>query len=185
YLPKQLTRRGHRLAFSNGIIVLTVVALGLILATGARLSALVALYAIGVFTGFAMAGSGMIKHHLTARGPKWRRGVVVNAVSAFLTALIVLIFATVKFNEGAWVVVIVGPLMYFGLIRLHRQYTVEDKQLEEGAAEAAEAPVLTRHTVIVLVDRLDMATARALQYARTLHPDELRAVHFDLDPQAS
>ncbi len=185
YLPKQLTRRGHRLAFSNGIIVLTVVALGLILATGARLSALVALYAIGVFTGFAMAGSGMIKHHLTARGPKWRRGVVVNAISAFLTALIVLIFATVKFNEGAWVVVIVGPLMYFGLIRLHRQYTVEDEQLEEGAAEAAEAPVLTRHTVIVLVDRLDMATARALQYARTLHPDELRAVHFALDPQAS
>jgi len=185
YLPKQLTRRGHRLAFSNGIIVLTIVALVLILATDANLSSLVALYAIGVFTGFAMAGAGMIKHHLTARGPKWRRGVVVNAISAFLTALIVLIFATVKFTEGAWVVVIVGPLMYFGLIRLHRQYMVEDVQLEEGASEAAEAPVLTRHEVVVLVDRLDMATARALQYARTLHPDVLRAVHFALDPLAS
>ncbi len=185
YLPKQLTRRGHRLAFSNGIIVLTIVALLLIIATGAQLTSLVALYAIGVFTGFAMAGSGMIKHHLDARGPKWRRGVVVNAISAFLTALIVVIFATVKFNEGAWVVVIVGPLMYYGLIRLHRQYTVEDEQLEEGAAEAAEAPVLSRHAVVVLVDRLDMATARAVQYARTLHPDELRAVHFALDPMAS
>ena len=185
YLPKQLTRRGHRLAFSNGIIVLTIVALALIIATGAQLSALVALYAIGVFTGFAMAGSGMIKHHLTARGPKWRRGVVVNTISAFLTALIVLIFATVKFNEGAWVVVIVGPIMYFGLIRLHRQYVVEDEQLEEGATEAAEAPVLSRHEVVVLVDRLDMATARALQYARTLHPDVLRAIHFALDPLAS
>jgi len=185
YLPKQLTRRGHRLAFSNGIIVLTIVALALIIATGAQLSALVALYAIGVFTGFAMAGSGMIKHHLTVRGPKWRRGVVVNTISAFLTALIVLIFATVKFNEGAWVVVIVGPIMYFGLIRLHRQYVVEDEQLEEGASEAAEAPVLSRHEVVVLVDRLDMATARALQYARTLHPDVLRAIHFALDPLAS
>ena len=182
YLPKQLTRRGHRLAFSNGIIVLTIVALLLIIATGANLSSLVALYAIGVFTGFAMAGSGMIKHHLNARGPKWRRGVIVNAISAFLTALIVLIFATVKFTEGAWVVVIIGPIMYFGLIRLHRQYMMEDEQLEEGAAEAAEAPVLTRHVVVVLVDRLDMATARALQYARTLHPDELRAIHFALDP---
>jgi amino acid transporter len=182
YLPKQLTRRGHRLAFSNGIIVLTIVALALILATGAQLTSLVALYAIGVFTGFAMAGSGMIKHHLDTRGPKWRRGVVVNAISAVLTALIVFIFATVKFREGAWVVVIVGPIMYFGLIRLHRQYMVEDEQLEEGASEAAEAPVLSRHVVVVLVDRLDMATARALQYARTLHPDELRAIHFALDP---
>ncbi len=185
YLPKQLTRRGHRLAFSNGIIVLTVVAVVLIIATEAKLSALVALYAIGVFTGFAMAGSGMIKHHLVARGPKWRRGVVVNSISAFLAALIVVIFATVKFTEGAWVVVIVGPLMYFGLVRLHRQYVVEDAQLVEGASEAAEVPVLTHHAVVVLVDRLDMASARALQYARTLRPDDLRAVHFALDPLAS
>ena len=87
-----------------------------------------------MFTGFTMAGLGMTKHHLQAEAPEWRRGVVVNAISAFLTALIVLIFATVKFNEGAWVVVIVGPIMYFGLIRLHRQYVVEDEQLEEGAS---------------------------------------------------
>ena len=185
YLPRQLTRRGHRLAFSNGIIVLTCVALALIVVTGAKLSALVALYAIGVFTGFTMAGAGMVKHHLDGRGSHWRRGVVINSVSAFLAAVIVLIFATVKFTEGAWVVVVVGPLMYFGLIRLHRQYMNEEQQLEQGAAEAAEAPVLSRHVVIVLVDRLDMATARALQYARTLHPDDLRAVHFVLDEKES
>jgi len=181
YLPRQLTRRGHRLAFSNGILVLTVVATILLLATKAQVNSLVALYAIGVFTGFAMAGSGMVKHHLDHRTGRWRLGVVVNGLSAVLTAIIVLIFATVKFKEGAWVVVVVGPLMYFGLIKLHRQYTDEETQLEEGAAEAAEAPVLNRHVVMVLVDRLDMATARALQYARTLHPDELRAVHFALD----
>ncbi len=185
YLPKQLTRRGHRLAFSNGIIVLTVVALALILATGANLSALVALYAIGVFTGFTMAGSGMVKHYLDDRAGHWKRHVAINGLSAALSAIVVLIFATVKFKEGAWVVVFVGPLMFFGLIRLHRQYMVEEEQLEEGASEAAEAPVLTRHVVVVLVDRLDMATARALQYARTLHPDELRAIHFALDPLAS
>jgi amino acid transporter len=186
YLPKQLTRRGHRLAFSNGIIVLTVVALILILVTGADLSALVALYAIGVFTGFTMAGLGMVKHWLDAKSSgKWRRHVFINGLSAGLSAIVVLIFATVKFKEGAWVVVLVGPAMFYGLIRLHRQYMEEDVQLEEGAAEAAEAPVLTRHVVVVLVDRLDMATARALQYARTLHPDELRAIHFALDPIAS
>jgi hypothetical protein len=75
--------------------------------------------------------------------------------------------------------------MFYGLIKLHQQYVDEEQQLEEGAAEAAEAPVLSRHTVIVLLDRLDMATARALQYARTLHPDELRAVHFALDSRES
>ncbi len=185
YLPKQLTRRGHRLAFSNGIIVLTVVAIALLVATGARVSNLVALYAIGVFTGFAMAGSGMVKHHIDNKEGHWRRGAVVNGISAVLTSLIVLIFATVKFKEGAWVVVVVGPLMYYGLVRLHHQYVDEDRQLEEGAAEAAEAPVLNRHVVVVLVDHLDMATARALQYARTIHPDELRAVHFALDAHES
>ncbi len=182
YLPKQLTRRGHRLAFSNGIIVLTVVAVVLVVATGANLTNLVALYAIGVFTGFAIAGSGMVKHHLDNREAGWKRGVVVSGISAVLTALIVAIFATVKFTEGAWVVVIVGPAMFLGLIRLHQRYMVEDAQLEEGAAELAEAPVVRHHDVLVLVDRLDMATARALQYARTLRADDLRAVHFDLDP---
>src|SRR5664280_2965596 len=130
------------LAFSNGIIVLTVVAVALLIATGAKVSSLVALYAIGVFTGFAMAGAGMVKHHWDNKEAHWRRNVAINAISAFLTALIILIFATVKFKEGAWVVVVVGPLMYFGLVRLHRQYTTEEHQLEEGAAEAAEAPVL-------------------------------------------
>jgi amino acid transporter len=185
YLPRQLSRRGHRLAFSNGIIVLTIVALALILATSARVSSLVALYAIGVFTGFAMAGAGMVKHHWDERGSRWKVRVAINGFSAVLTAFVVLIFATVKFTEGAWVVVIVGPLMYYGLIRLHRQYMDEEAQLEQGAAEAAEAPVLKRHSVIVLVDRLDMATARALQYARTLHPDELRVIHFAIDDQES
>ncbi len=181
FLPRQLTRRGHRLAFSNGIIVLTVVALLLIVVFRAQVDGLVALYAIGVFTGFCMAGSGMVKHHLTQRGPHWRRSVVVNGFAAVLTGAVVLIFAFAKFLEGAWIVVLVGPLMYWGLIRMHREYTYEAEKLETGAIEATEAPLPRRHVVVVLVDRLDMATARAIQYARTLSPDELRAAHFDID----
>jgi amino acid transporter len=185
FLPRQLTRRGHRLAFSNGIIVLTVVALVLIITFRASVDSLVALYAIGVFTGFCMAGSGMVKHHLTHKGPHWRRKVAVNGFAAVLTAAVVLIFAFAKFLEGAWVVVVVGPLMYWGLIRMNRQYVEEERQLQAGAAKGAEAPVLRRHVVVVLVDRLDMAAARAIQYARTLSPDELRAVHFDIDNSAT
>jgi hypothetical protein len=183
YLPRSLTRRGHRLAFSNGILVLAAVSVALVLAYKARVDGLVALYAIGVFTGFTMAGAGMVKHHLTHKGPHWRRSVVINGFSSFVSGIVVLIFAVAKFTEGAWLIVVVGPLLYFGLVRLHRQYDREEVLLETGAVKASEAPVLRRHVVVVLVDRLDMATARALQYARTLTPDDLRAVHFDIDSQ--
>ncbi len=181
YLPRSLTKRGHRLAFSNGILVLAGVSILLVLVFRARVDGLVSLYAIGVFTGFTMAGSGMVKHHLSQKGAHWRRSVAVNGFSAFLSAVVVLIFLVSKFKEGAWVIAVVAPLLYFGLIRLHHQYDVESTLLETGAVEASEAPILRRHVVVVLVARLDMATARALQYARTLTPDDLRAVHFDID----
>ncbi len=170
FLPRQLTRRGHRLAFSNGILVLSAVALALILAYKAQVNGLVALYAIGVFTGFTMAGSGMVKHHLSTKQGHWRRSVLVNGFSAFLSFTVVLIFAVAKFKEGAWLIFVVGPLLYIGLIRLHRQYVEEADMLETGVVEASEAPVLRRHVVVVLVDRLDMATARALQYAAHAGP---------------
>jgi amino acid transporter len=185
FLPRQLTKRGHRLAFSNGIFVLAVVAILLIIAFKAQLNALVGLYAVGVFTGFTFAGFGMVKHNLRVRGKRWRLGVVVNAFSGTLSFAVVGILLVTKFTEGAWIVAVVGPPMYFGLIRLHRQYVAEEKQLETGAAAAAEAPVLQRHVVLVLIGQLDMAAARAVQYARTLRPDELRAVHFDIDAVAT
>jgi len=185
FLPRQLTKRGHRLAFSNGILVLAAVALALVLAFKAQVNGLVALYAIGVFTGFTFAGAGMVKHHYDARAGRWKRSIVVNGFSAVLSFVVVLIFAVVKFKEGAWLIFIVGPLLYIGLLRTNRQYKSEADWLETGVAEASEAPVLRRHVVVVFVDRLDMAAARALQYARTLAPDDLRAVHFDVDTKAA
>ncbi len=183
FLPRQLTRRGHRLAFSNGIVVLAVVAIALVVGTDANLTSLVALYAIGVFTGFTMAGAGMVKHHRTHREPGWTYRQLINGFAALLSAVVVVIFAVFKFTEGAWLVVVVGPLLYLLLLRLNRQYAGEAKELEVEAAQACKEPVLRRHVVIVLVDRLDLATARAVQYARALTPDELRAVHFAVDPR--
>ena len=182
YLPRQLTRRGHRLVFSTGILVLTTVSIAILLVTRANVNSLIALYAIGVFTGFTMAGAGMVKFHLTNHEPHWRRGVVINGTAAVLSFVVLLIFAVTKFREGAWVVVILMPLGVLVLLRLHRQYVKEDQQLEAGAAQACEAPVLRHHVVVVLVDRMDLATARAIQYAWTLSPDRLRAVHFAVDP---
>ena len=178
FLPRQLTKRGHRLVFSNGIFVLAGVAIVLIIAFQARVNALVGLYAIGVFTGFTLAGSGMVKHHLRQRGRRWRLGIIVNGLSATLSLAVVVILLITKFTEGAWIIAVVAPPMYFGLLRLHRQYVSEAAQLEHGALEAAQTPVLQRHVVVVMVGDLDMAAARAIQYARVLRPDELRAVHF-------
>jgi len=183
YLPRQLTRRGHRLVFSTGIIVLTVASIVLLVVTKARVDSLIPLYAVGVFTGFTMAGAGMVKLHLTTREPQWRRRAVINGTAAVLSFVVLLIFAVTKFTSGAWVVVVLMPLGVLVLLRLHRQYVKEDAELEVGAAQACEVPVLRRHAVVVLVDRMDLATARAVQYARTLTPDELRAVHFAIDPR--
>jgi len=182
FLPRMLTVRGHRLVFSNGIIVLAAASVVLLLATGAKVSALIPMYAIGVFTGFTMAGAGMARHHLTHKDDHWRKGVAVNAVAAIVCAVIVVVFAMAEFTQGGWVVVVVMPLIVYALVRMNRQYRAEDEVLEEGAAiQACEAPVLRRSVVIILVDRIDLATARAIQYARTLTPDDLRAVHFNID----
>jgi amino acid transporter len=181
YLPNRLTRRGHRLAFSNGIIILAVLSGALLVATDANVSALVAMYAIGVFVGFTMAGAGMVKHHFTNHESHWRLKSVINGGAAVLSALIVGILAVVKFTQGAWVVVVIFPILVVVLLRLHRQYEVERTELAENAARACEAPILRRHVVLVFVERLDLATARAIQVARSINPTEVRAVHFVLD----
>ncbi len=182
FLPRPLTVRGHRLVFSNGIIVLAVASMLLLVATRARVASLIPMYAIGVFTGFTMAGAGMVKHHLTHRGQGWRRSVLINTTAAVVCFLVVLIFSITEFTQGAWVVVVVMPVLIYGLMRTNAQYREEDAVLDEGVAlQACEAPVLRRHTAIVLIDRIDLATARAVQYARSLTPDELYAVHFNTD----
>ena len=182
FLPRMLTVRGQRLVFSNGILVLAAASVALLFATGAKVASLIPMYAIGVFTGFTMAGAGMAKHHLTHREPKWRRGVAVNATAAIVCFIVVVVFAVTEFTRGAWVVVVIMPILVYGLIRTNREYRAEDSVLEEGAAlEACEVPILRRHAVVILVDRIDLATARAIQYARSLMPQDLRAVHFNID----
>ncbi|MET7546704.1 APC family permease [Streptomyces sp. NBC_01724] len=181
FLPRVLTRRGHRLAFSNGIIALTVVSLALLLVTGASVDKLVALYAIGVFTAFTMAGSGLTAYHLRRREPYRRVKIAVNGLAAVISAAVVLIFAVTKFTEGAWLVVVVFPLGVWALTRINREYRREAAALESIQASGADRPRVRRHLVFVLVDTLDLATLKALRYAHELRPDEIRAVHFSID----
>jgi amino acid transporter len=183
FLPRQLTKRGHRLVYSNGIVLLAAVAMALVVATGAEVTNLIPLYAIGVFTGFTLSQSGMTRHHLRLREPGWRKGLLINGFGAFLSALVTIVIAVTKFADGAWAILITLPVMVVLLLRLNRQYVREEQILEEDVPAAATAPILRRHVVLVLVDSLDLASARAIQYARTLTPDEVRAVHFVIDDQ--
>lgn len=184
FLPRQLTKRGHRLAFSNGIIVLGIVALTLIIVFNAQVNALVALYAIGVFTGFTLAGAGMVKRHLREKTGRWRFGVFVNALSATVTSIVVLIFLFAKFFEGAWIIAVVGPLMYFALIRLNKQYTREERAFE-ATIERAATMHIRMNRVVVFVDTYDLVTERSLLYCSTLNAYSIRAVHFDIDPMVT
>jgi len=185
FLPRWLTKRGHRLVFSNGIIVLAVLSCALLGAVGANVNKLVPFYAIGVFTAFTLAGFGMAKYHYTHKETHWRRKLVINFSAGVTSLVIVLIFVVVKFTEGAWLVVILFAIGVPALIRLNREYRVESQVLEGigDRPKPPEPPKYTRRTVFVLVDSWDLATIAALRYARSLRPTTLRAVHFVIDNQ--
>jgi len=181
FLPRPLTKRGHRLVFSNGIITLTVLAAALLLVTRASVNALVPFFAIGVFTAFAMAGFGMSRHHYTHRDHGWRRKVAVNLSAGVMSAIVVGIFVVAKFTEGAWLVVVVFPILVYGLIRLNRQYSAEASVLEMSRTERPQLAKYARLRVFVFVDSVDLAEVEALRYGKGLHAEELTAVHFVVD----
>jgi amino acid transporter len=184
FLPRWLSKRGHRLVFSNGIVLLTVLALTLLLVVGANINALVPFYAIGVFTGFSMAGFGMARYHRRTREPAWRRRLVINFTAGVYTSLVVVIFAVVKFTEGAWLVVVVFPVLVFAFIRLNRRYREEAEVLEDlGGRKPPAPPNYARRTVLVFVDEFNLATIAGLRYANGLRPTVLRAVHFVIDQE--
>ncbi|WP_027944451.1 APC family permease [Amycolatopsis taiwanensis] len=181
FLPRQLTKRGHRLVFSNGIIVLTVLSVGLLLFTGGSVNSLVPFYAIGVFTGFAMAGYGMTRHHLRHREPGWRHRLLINLSAGVAATVVVLIFAVAKFTEGAWLIVVVFPILVAVLIRLNREYRAEAAILDEVREEELRATNYARHQLYVMVNSVDLAVLEALRYGRSLRGTDLKAVHIMVD----
>ncbi|POX93066.1 amino acid permease [Mycobacterium kansasii] len=181
FLPRQLTKRGYRLVFSNGIITLTALSVALLVITGGSVNALVPFYAIGVFTGFSMAGYGMTKHHLTQREPGWHYRLAINLSAGILSTVVVGIFAVAKFTEGAWLVVVVFPILVFFLMRLNREYRAEAAILEMFRTDRPEVVRYARHRVYVFVSSVDLSVLEALRYGKGLRADELIAVHFMVD----
>jgi amino acid transporter len=183
FLPRQLMKRGHRLVFSNGIIVVTILSVALLVLTGGSVNALIPLYAIGVFTGFSMAGYGMTKHHLTKRERGWRHKLAINLSAGIMSTIVVGIFAVAKFTEGAWLIVVIFPVLVFALMRLNKEYRDEATILNSFRTDRPELVTFDEHHVFACVDRVDIAMLEALRYGKSLRPDQLTAVHFNIDEQ--
>jgi len=173
FLPRQFFNRGARLVFSNGVIFLAAVAAVLIVVFKGDISKLIPLYAFGVFTGFTLSQSGMVKHHLKHKVGRWRVSLAINAVGAAATGLVALIVVVSKFTEGAWVPAALIPLMVIAFRAIGKHY-----KRSRGAVVAPpgyRAPRET-HTMVVLVGGVNKGVLRAVQYAKSLNPDRLMAV---------
>ena len=177
FLPRQLTRYGDRLVFSNGILVLSAFAILLLILFQASVTRLIPLYAIGVFTSFTFSQAGMAKHHLTLREPGWKKGLAINGFGAVVTGVMTVIIAATKFRQGAWIILIAIPLMLFGLLRVNRHYEDAAASLDDPQRRG---PVrdLPRQRVVIPVHRPGPEDAFAVAYARRVFPLETRIVHF-------
>ncbi len=180
FLPRQLTTRGHRLVFSNGILALAGAAAILIVLFQANVTRLIPLYAVGVFTSFSMSQAGMARRHLRLREPGWRAGLAINGFGAIATGVLTLVIGVTKWPGDAAILVIV-PLTVWLLIRTNLRYVHEHAELDEELEpfdRSRQGPPIA----VVLVDALDRKTTHALQYAKTIKASEVRAVHIERDP---
>jgi amino acid transporter len=188
YVPRQLHNRGDRLAYSNGIILLAIIAAGLIYAYGGSVTRLIQLYILGVFTSFTLSQAGMVRHWnrllATERDPQARRRMhrarLINAVGAGLTALVLVVVLATKFTHGAYLVVIAVPVLY-GLMRAIRRHY--DRVSAELEPEAYGQIMPARIHAVVLVSRLHRPTLQALAYARATRPDTLTALTVSTSPE--
>jgi amino acid transporter len=201
YAPMVFLRMGDRLAFTAGIMVLAVPAAILYAVFNGQTEPLIPLFAVGVFVAFTLAQSGMVAHWWHHREHRWQRALAINLVGAVLSGAVAIIAAVTKFAEGAWLVVVLIPLIVLACLRIHRHYESAQRQLvpradealvtpparlsppqsggdgRRPAAEEQDAPSEIEHLVVVPVAALDLAALRALAYAASLQVPVL-AVHI-------
>ena len=174
YIPKQFANFGDRLVFSNGVLVLALAASVLVVVFGGVTTLLIPLYAVGVFTAFTLSQTGMVRHHLTLKEPGWKVGVVINSVGAVVTFIILLIVAITKFASGAWIPIVIVPLVMALFIRVKKHYTEVSASLV--VTPEMVIPAAGDQTVVVLVGRMHRGVLKALSYAQALRPQHLVAV---------
>lgn len=181
YMPRQFSARGDRLAFSNGIVTLALVAILLVVIFRGNTTRLVPLYAIGVFVCFALSQGGMVMHWLRSRAEGWRWRATLNGFGAVATAIVALVQVVTKFTEGGWIVCLIIPVIILALVKIHRHYEAFARDIQF----TGQSPILPlHHTVIVPVNSITKATAGALMYATTIS-DEVVAAYVEIDKRAT
>ena len=180
FLPRQFFNRGSRLVFSNGVLFLAAVASVLIVAFNGDISKLIPLYAFGVFTGFTLSQSGMVRHHLKHKEKNWKFGITINAIGAVTTGLIAVIVVVSKFTEGAWIPALLIPIMVTSFRAVGRHY---DRGHAAVHVEPGYWPRRETHTMGVLVGSINKGVLHGLQYAKSLNPDRLVAVTVATDDE--
>jgi amino acid transporter len=186
YLPRQLGKRGDRLVFSNGIVLLALLATLLVVAFDADVTKLIQLYIIGVFVSFTLSQWGMVKHWARHLGQttdererrRMRRSQAINALGAASTALVLVLVLVTKFVHGAWIVVVAMPLLFLLMRRIQVHYAAVAREL---APSPAGVPLPSRIHGVVPVSTLHEPTLRALAFARATRPHDLTAVTVQVD----
>ncbi|MGH2755163.1 MAG: APC family permease [Actinomycetota bacterium] len=184
FMPRQFMNRGDRLVFSNGILILSVLAGLLIFIFDAELNSLIQLYLVGVFISFTLSQSGMVMHWRKFREPGWRRSAAINGFGASLTAIVLGVVVATKFLEGAWIVISAIPILMYLMYSIHTHYSEVRTKLDDPT----RLPVDKRaghQNVIIFVHKVDAATARAVGYVRSIRPSSMRAVALEGDSSAT
>ena len=177
FLPRLFTRRGYRLNYSIGILVLGAVASLILIIFQASVHRLIPLYAVGVFTSITFSQAGMSIHHLRLREPGWRVGLFVNGIGAVMTAVVVIVVAAVKFVHGAWVVIVLAPLGVAWMYRVNKHYREEIEVSKAEPEDFRHAPTISQHHAIVLAEAIDAKLLRALEFALTIGPSSITCLH--------
>jgi amino acid transporter len=182
FMPRQFASRGDRLAFSNGIIILAVLSALLLVVFRAETHALIPLYAIGVFVSFTLSQCGMVRFWLRERGPRWPMRAALNATGAVATGVVAVIIAATKFTHGAWLVILLIPLLVLLLVTIRRHYDDVAVQLSLEGLEPVELPP-GGHLVLVLVGDVHRGVLGAIRYARAISPTA-RALYVEIDAES-
>ncbi len=199
FLPRQFTFRGSRLVYSRGIVALAIVASLLIVLFQASVSRLIPLYAIGVFLSFTLSQTGMAHRWLKSgrlssdqeiveKGsvikydPNWKLKMVINGFGAVCTFIVMIVFAVTKFQDGAWIIIIIIPILVSTFLSIHHHYAKLASKLSLDDYQSNLH--ISRHRVVLLIAGVHRGTLAALAYARSLSPD-VTAVHVEVDPQES
>ena len=177
YLPRQFTFRGDRLAFSTGIVTLGFLAGSVLAFFGGETDRLIPLYAVGVFTSFTLSQFGMVMRWRRLKEPGWRRGMPLNAAGAVATGIVAIVVALTKFQHGAWIVIVLIPVLVLIFRAIHRHYETAAGEL---AAQTPLDPSEIQHTVVVPIAAVNRVARQTLAYARSI-ADNVTAVHVTDD----